>query len=151
MRDHVALYHLFGDPAARLPLPTPATGLEAPERVRAGDPVSITFDLPEGDAWTASVAIERLRTDAVARAREAAIVDGDPASRPNAATLAIRHADANRVILATGSITVEPSSGGRPTIVLTVPADAPKGRCQVSLFLDSTLGSRVALRPLLVE
>lgn len=154
MRDHVALYHLFGDPAARLPLPTPASGLEAPERVRAGDPVSITFDLPEGDAWTASVAIERLRTDAVARARDAAtaaIVDGDPDSRPNAATLATRHADANRVILASGSITVEPSSGGRPTIVLTVPADAAKGRCQVSLFLDSTLGSRVALRPLLVE
>jgi hypothetical protein len=116
--------------------------------------VSITFDLPEGDAWTASVAIERLRTDAVARARDAAtaaIVDGDPDSRPNAATLATRHADANRVVLASGSITVEPSSGGRPTIVLTVPADAAKGRCQVSLFLDSTLGSRVALRPLLVE
>lgn len=154
MRDHVALYHLFGDPASRLPVPTPATGLEAPERVRAGESLTIGLELPEGDGWTASVAIERERADAVGRAWDDAASRSDapePESRPNAADLARRHAEANRVVLAAGSITVSPSNGGRPSIVLAVPADTPKGRYQVSLFLDSTFGSRVAFRPLLVE
>jgi hypothetical protein len=158
MRDHVALYHLFGDPASPTPRADARDGprIATPERVRAGRILDDRLRSFQGRGRVDRVGRDRTRArgrgrSRVGRRRAYPVGRSRAGIAPNAADLARRHAEANRVVLAAGSITVSPSNGGRPSIVLAVPADTPKGRYQVSLFLDSTFGSRVAFRPLLVE
>ncbi len=150
LRDHAALYHLFGDPGATLPVPAVLERATVSGTVKAGGTVTVTFPMPAGDEWLATVTFERTRREA-ARSHTPAIPtdmpESGPASRRSASDIAATHSKANAVVLTSATV----QGAGEPTVILRVPPETLPGLHYVSVFVDSPLGARIALLPVVVE
>lgn len=137
VRDHVHLYHLFGDPAAKLPFAAPAEAFDAPESGPAGATIRLALKTGALGVGTALVTLERPRT-ALLKSK-----GGDPS---DAAAVKARHAAANAVEVARLEGVV---ADGAWSGELTLPADLADGDYVLTAYVAGAAGAQdfVATRP----
>jgi hypothetical protein len=116
--EHLHLYHLFGDPAMRLALPSPAT-IDAPPVARAGTTVTLTGTSPS--AGTALVELLHSRSTP----RAARMGDSEKAFREC-------YENANAWVRASAK---GPVKGGRFAVELALPKDLPPGPHPIRLYV----------------
>jgi hypothetical protein len=144
VRDHAAIYNLFGDPAQRLPFPADIAGIEAPDTAKPGATVEIKATLPEGASGEAAVSIEA-RRDKKLKPGQAESAPVNASSETEVANTAevvkARHARANDHSVAGGRFKVE---NGAVSASLTLPADLSPGDYTIVVFLEGDAKSPVA-------
>jgi hypothetical protein len=115
VRDHLHLYHLFGDPASRIPLAVSFAGLTAPDQAAPGEAVRVSGELPAGATGPVTVRLEKSR---------ASLLGSPAAASTDADAIRAAHRAANTTLVV--ETTVE-AAENKFSATLTVPADLAPG------------------------
>ncbi len=132
--EHLYLYHLFGDPAMRLPLPRAAT-IEPLATSRPGSTVTITGSAPVEGAALA----ELLHARSAPRAARADDSDAGFRACYEKANDWVRASAKGRV------------ANGRFAIELALPKDLPPGPHPIRLFVEGSDGAASAAAQITIE
>jgi Peptidase family C25 len=134
VRDHAAIYNLFGDPAQKLPFPLDLE-VEAPETAKPGSTIAIKAALPEGASGEASVTLVARRDRKLAPAAESGPVNASTESDPASLVEAVkaRHARSNDHTVLGARF---PIVDGALAASLGLPADLACGSYSIVVSLD---------------
>ena len=135
VRDHLHLYHLFGDPASKLPFAAPLKTMTAPESAAPGSAVAVAAETNMTGAGKATVRLERPR---------AALLGSKKAAASDADSVRANHRAANDVLVVEVVVDV---LDGKFQAVLPVPADLAPGDYVLSVYVAGS-ADQFAARPL---
>ena len=135
VRDHIHLYHLFGDPASKLPFAAQLKELNSPESAAPGAAITVTAETGVAGGGKATVRLERPRA-ALLGSKKAALNDAD--------SVRAAHRAANEVLVTEVSADV---ADGRFQVALPIPADLAPGDYVLSVYVTGSV-DRFAARPL---
>jgi hypothetical protein len=140
VKDHVAIYNLFGDPAQRVPFPEAIAGIEAPASARPGQTIEVKAT-PLG-AGEAIVSIDAPRDRKVRKKPES-----EPENTGTSGTAVLpeaikaRHAAANRHSVASTRVKF---ADGALAASLALPADLRPGTYAVVIFVPGDAATPTA-------
>ena len=135
VRDHLHLYHLFGDPASKLPFAAPLKTMTAPESAAPGSAVAVAAETNMTGAGKATVRLERPR---------AALLGSKKAAASDADSVRANHRAANDVLVVEVVVDV---LDGKFQAVVPVPADLAPGDYLLSVYVAGS-ADQFAARPL---
>jgi len=126
VRDHLWLYNLLGDPATRMPLPERDLALKAPEKIPAGQPLTVHVECGETGGHL-------LVTLDLPFARQGSGLKVPKAGAPDRERVIVdNHRKANDPTVASTQLRVE---GGLASVILDIPTDLPPGPYNITAYL----------------
>lgn len=129
VRDHLALYNLFGCPALRLPIPARDILVQAPETAAPGEQIEVSVDAA-GRTGRLALRLER------PPARLGEGIPPGPGEGANA--IQARHALANSTVLASDEREIE--GPGPHRFRLGIPQETGPGLLHLSAYMENASG-----------